>query len=203
MSVSLDQAYETHLTLDVVRGDRLESARRWAIDRGLKWTEIELSRGDHPRQPMITFWGHGSLEAQHVAAQEMAKQLLALGIRIVRQKIETAAALAHVATDGQYFECHVKLHLHSSEETDALRRVAETNAAHVSRNARRVRRDGTHERFLTLRSYDGDGYQAHRKVQHLIAALNAHDLTILETETELVVFDSNRSLDAGWEDAHV
>lgn len=197
------QTYETHLTLASNRSDGIDSARTWATAAGLKWTEIELSRGDHQRQPMITYWGTDSLESQHATAKQIEEQLQPLGLQVVRLKTETAATEAQIAEPGQYFECHVKLHLTSPADWDTLQHVAQDKSAHVSRNARRVRDDGTHERFLTLRSYDGSGIEARHKVYDLIQELNSHGLNIMETEMEFVVFDSNLSLDAGWEVANV
>lgn len=197
------KTYETHLTLDSHRSGGIESARAWAIKSGLKWTEIELSHGEHQLQPMITFWSSDPLESQRKTAKQIEEQLQPLGLQVVRFKTETAASEAQVAESGQYFECHVKLHLKSSEDWDALLQVAHEKSAHVSRNARKVREDGTHERFLTLRSYECDGVEAQNKVKDLIAGLNAHGLNIMETESEFVVFDSNLSMDDGWEVANV
>lgn len=203
MSFAPSTTYETHLTLDSPPGNGIESARAWAIESGLKWTEIELSHGKHQLQPMITFFGSGSLEAQRETARQIEEQLQPLGLQVVRFKTETAASPTQIAATGQYFECHIKLHLRSPEDWDALLHVAQKNPAHVSRNARRVRDDGTHERFLTLRSYDCDGVEAQKEVQDLINALNEQGLKIIETESEFVLFDSNLDLDAGWEVANV
>ncbi|MBI1246741.1 hypothetical protein GC197_02710 [bacterium] len=203
MNVKTSRTFETHLTIDASRPECIEHARFWAIEAGLKWTEIELSRGNHQLQPMITYWGSDSLQSQRQAAKRIEEELSPLGVHIVRFKTETEASASLFARLGQYFECHIKLHLKSPEDLDALNVVANGNSSHLSRNARRVRDDGTQERFLTQRSYNCDGVQAKCKEQHLIDSLNKNGFDILETESEFVLFDSNLSLDAGWEDSNV
>ncbi|MEZ6070020.1 MAG: hypothetical protein R3C10_07010 [Pirellulales bacterium] len=191
--------FEIHLTLDASQADDIELARRWTAESGLKWTEIELSRGDHPQQPMITFWGQETLESQHDRAAEIQRGLASLGIRIVRVKIEVGSTEALSAAPGQYFETHVKLRLTSAENRRAVHRVAETESAHISRNARRVLDDGTEERFLTQRSYTCSGFEAAVKQQELLEAVSAAGLNVMEVESEFVIFDSNIGLDRGWE----
>ncbi|WDI44389.1 nucleotidyl transferase AbiEii/AbiGii toxin family protein [Bremerella sp. P1] len=88
MNFQPSQTYETHLTLASNRSDGIESARTWATAAGLKWTEIELSRGDHQRQPMITYWGTDSLESQHATAKQIEEQLQPLGLQVVRLKTD-------------------------------------------------------------------------------------------------------------------
>lgn len=200
MNVTETKQFETHLTLAASHSECIASARVWANESGLKWTEIELSQGNHPLQPMITFWGSESLKAQHAQANQIEQRLKSLGVRVVRVKTEIGVSSSLFAEPGQYFESHVKLHLESPRDWSALRHVTgSSNKAHISRNARRVRDDGSEERFLTLRSYDCDGTAAATNEHRLLDSVRENGLTVLEVESEFVLFDSNLSLDDGWE----
>lgn len=200
MDCSGRRQFETHLSIDASNRIAIDAAREWAHQSDLKWTEIELSRGVHRSQPMITFWGNGTLESQHDAASQIASSLVRLDVRVVRLKHEVDVSPSDMAGLGQYFECHVKLPLTTAADWQTLACAAETHHAHISRNARRVRDEGTEERFLTQRSYACHGREAQQRERALVDALISHGLKIIEVESEFVVFDSNISLDAGWEE---
>src|SRR5690606_19499979 len=198
--------FETHLTVSPVDGDREEDLGRWAAERGLKYTRILLERGRSADQPMLTFTASGSFAEQREAAARHAAELAELGWPVVRTKIEAAPwnpgvpqtdAEAVANRPDQYFEHHVKLLL----DDDALERVRETarrHDAHLSRNARRRRSDGRHERFVTQRGYRIGAERAHRRLDALLAALAELGVAVLEVEREFVVLDDRLSLDEGW-----
>ncbi|MET7421986.1 hypothetical protein [Dactylosporangium sp. NPDC005555] len=179
--------FETHLT--VVYDDRLAD---WAAGNGLKYTRIELDRGAAADQPMLTGRGRGDLTGQRAAAGALVDRLRADGFVVRRVKIE--AAPWHPPVAGGYFEHHVKLVL-TGAQVDAVRGTAQAHGAHLSRNARRVRDDGRHERFVTQRCYDVDRRQARERLDALLAGLA---LTPVEVEEEYVLVDDNPDLDAGW-----
>jgi hypothetical protein len=81
---------------------------------------------------------------------------------------------------------------------DLARAVAEAHGAHLSRNARRDRDDGRHERFVTQRCHDVGRLQARERLDAMITALTAEGLEIVEVEEEYVLVDDNPALDAGW-----
>jgi hypothetical protein len=189
--------FETHLT--VVYDERLPA---WAAREGLKYTRIRLDRGAVVDQPMLTSTGRGDLPALRAAAGELVARLVADGFAVRRVKIEAApwnscVPVAPGPTGACYFEHHVKLVL-SDEEITAARTVAEGHGAHVSRNARRVRGDGRHERFVTQRCRDVGRAQARERLDALLAALAAGGLVPVEVEEEYVVVDDNPGLDDGW-----
>ncbi|GAB3851629.1 hypothetical protein [Dactylosporangium cerinum] len=182
--------FETHFT--VAPDDRLAD---WAAAHGLKYTRIELDRGATADQPMLTSRGRGDLAGRRAAAATLVRQLRDDGFTVRRVKIE--AAPWHAAVPSGYFEHHVKLVL-AAADIDVARSVAVRHGAHLSRNARRARDDGRHERFVTQRCHDVGRPQAWGRLDALIAALTDTGLELVEVEEEYVLVDDNPELDAGW-----
>ncbi|MGI5347851.1 hypothetical protein ACQEU8_06600 [Streptomyces sp. CA-250714] len=226
--------FEIHLTVDgscpAVRSGALAAQ---AAEQGWKYAHIVLDRGRTPDQPMVTLAADGTLGTARSAAQEAAEELAAAGCPVVRVKVEAAPWACGVpATDGEgaalgpayYFEHHVKLLLPSGAETARLAELVVGHAAHLSRNARRVRADGQREQFVTQRCRRVGSATAGRRLDALLAALasfpdddsspddpspydpSPYDVSpydsspyeILSVEREFVVYDSAEVLDAGW-----
>ncbi len=180
--------------------------QEWAEGQGFKWTHILLENGRSPSQPMLTFWGAGSLDEQRLQAAQICRHLQTLGVEIVRVKTEADLENSEVpvrdedaaADQNLYFETHVKLRIASPTQLDALREFALTQGARLSRNARRTLDDGAHERFVTHRIHGVGRETAGRQAETLIKAITDAGYDIVEVEREYVVFDSNLTLDAGW-----
>lgn len=179
----------------------------YAGRHGLKYTRIVLDQGTSPDQPMLTGSGSGTLPEQLALSARRAGELRAAGFDLVRVKIEAApwnrdiprsAEEAAKLPDGCYFEHHVKLLLDGDAGVEAVRALGLRHAAHVSRNARRVRASGRHERFLTQRCRLTGHPEARRRLHALLADLEEAGHQVLETEEEFVVHDDNLSLDRGW-----
>lgn len=200
-----DGAYETHFSVQLA-DDGLARLGAWGAARGLKCTHIVLSRGRSPSQPMLTRTGRGSLSSALERASSLAVELDRDGFEVTRVKVEAATRNGEVprsdadarAQPSRYFEHHVKLLLGPEADTAAIVEVAERNAAHLSRNALRVRADGRHERFVTQRCYSVGRETALRRLDRLVTELRAVRLEIQEIEEEYVVYDTNLELDAGW-----
>ncbi|WP_338702784.1 hypothetical protein V2W30_35950 [Streptomyces sp. Q6] len=203
---------ETHLTVGAVRaaeGDAVERLASWAAARGLGFTHIVLGRGHHRSQPMVTLRGRG--RADEWLAGPVARTVADLArdrFPVLRSKTETAPWAAGVpVTDAEaarapahlHFEHHVKVLLDRECAPRALAARVEGHTAHVSWNARRVRDDGRHERFVTQRCHGVGRATAGRRLEALVAALTAAPgVRILETEREYVLHDTRLGLDAGW-----
>jgi hypothetical protein len=118
----------------------------------------------------------------------------------VRVKIECTPWAPEVPSepcpDGRYFEHHVKLLLEPDDDLSRLAELVEPHGAHLSWNARRVREEGRHERFVTQRCRGVDAKGAHAALQGLLASLTGRE--VLEVEEEFVLYDSNLALDEGW-----
>ncbi len=199
--------FETHLTVNASSAEQVRALSLWAADRGVKCIHILLDRGATPSQPMLTYRDRGTFDAQLGAAHALAKELADAGFVVARFKLEIDADHpgapqserdAQRLTASQYFEHHVKLLLHANSDGGQLRELAERHAAHLSRNAFRIRNDGCQERFVTQRCIAVGRGEAQRCLRALLSELRAHHYEILETEEEFTVFDSNENVDAGW-----
>ncbi|MEU3610418.1 hypothetical protein AB0E83_34030 [Streptomyces sp. NPDC035033] len=185
--------YETHVTVRCGTGEERDRLEAWAARRGLKLTTIVLARGRMPVQPMLTLpdrTGHPAL----VAA------LRADGFQPVRVKVETVPWSAEPAgPGGGYHEHHLKLALPAPYDRAALEALVVPHGAHVSWNARRALPGpgGRHERFVTQR-HPGPAPAALRACDDLLAALLAAGHEVVGEERELVLSDSDLSVDEGW-----
>lgn len=210
--------FETHLTLRAESGAEVVSAAAWAAGQGLKFTHIQLDRGDTPSQPMITYHGHGTLTGQRATADRWRARLTEAGFEVVREKHEVSPLNADVPNTreealalgpGRYFETHLKLLLPADADLDELSRLVGPHRARLSRNARRTREDGRQERFVTQRCSGVGRSLAYGMYSSLAEALREHGLGnsfgqeengVIDTEREFVVYDSALDLDAGWMD---
>ncbi len=212
--------FETHLTLDAPTPACVAEAARWAGEHGLKFTHIELDRGESPSQPMVTYHGKGTLIEQLAVSERWAARLSRAGFPVTRTKVEVSCDALGVPRSRQeadrlprwcYFETHVKLLLPPEADPSALSEVVEPHHARLSRNARRVRDDGFQERFVTQRC-SRVGLGESRELQEaLFRALRSAGVAsddekgrrsrVLSVESEFVVHDTALSVDAGWMDA--
>jgi hypothetical protein len=207
--VEFEGEFETHITVRAEGPSVVDALRAWADRHGLKFHHIVLDRGLTPSQPMVSRRGRGGLSGERAEAADLGRRLAADGFAISRVKIEAApgnrdtpASDAEAADhhSGRYFEHHVKLALDPDTDLTTLAALAQTHAAHLSRNARRVRADGRSERFVTQRCYAVGRPSAHRRLEALLAALEAGGYPVLSVEEEFVVHDSAPGVDAGWLD---
>lgn len=197
--------FDIHLTVRPGRaaGDRLAG---FAARYGLKFTDIRLARGAVSAQPMVTGTGSGTLADQHTRAAGWADALRGEGFEVVRTKIEAAPWNTGVPAGddearrdpaGRYFEHHLKLLLDAAE-LEGLATAVEPYGAHLSRNARRERPDGRHERFVTQRCHGVGQRTARHRLAALVEAVRARGHEIVSVEEEYVVVDDNAAIDAGW-----
>ncbi|MFD6950670.1 hypothetical protein A6A08_14160 [Nocardiopsis sp. TSRI0078] len=213
-------SFETHLTLDAPTPGRVAEAAEWARENGLKFTHIELDRGESPSQPMVTYHGRGTLEGELAVARRWAARLDEAGFAVTRTKIEVpreadgvpaSREAAERLPESCYFETHVKLLLPPGADLAALSAIVEPHRARLSRNARRAREDGFQERFVTQRCSRAGHREASRLERHLFRALETSGVRfehrhgpwsrVLSVEREFVVHDTALSVDAGWMDA--
>ncbi|MHA7962062.1 hypothetical protein ACX9I7_30430 [Streptomyces sp. L500] len=202
--------FEAHLTVRADDGAAtVDALERYAAGHGMKCAHIVLDRGRTPSQPMLTLRGSGPLPVVRAAVEDAARGVRGAGFAVVRTKIEaTPWAEGVPGTDAEaaalgaryYFEHHVKLLLTSGTDTSALTALAEAHAAHLSRNARRVRADGRAERFVTQRCRLVGRPTAERRLDALLAALRDAGYDTASSEREFVVHDSDETVDDGWID---
>ena len=198
--------FETHFTITLDESGNLAALSDWGQHHELKCLAIVLDRGTAPSQPMLTRHSRGTLTQEKANAAEISRQLTEAGFTVSRIKIEAAPtnadvprsdAEAGVQTD-RYFEHHLKILLESDTDLMPLKQIAEQHAAHLSRNALKFREDGKQERFVTQRCFSAGSVTAHQQFELLLHALTTASYTLLKTEAEFVVYDSNLALDDGW-----
>jgi hypothetical protein len=187
--------HETHVTVrcpDEAELSRLES---WAGARELKVTHIMLARGRTRSQPMLTL-------PDRTGHERLVPQLRAAGFDPVRVKIETVPwSTEPPGPGGGYFEHHLKLRLPAGYDHLLLEALVLPHGAHLSWNARRVLPgpDGYQERFVIQR-VRGTASRATAACDTLIAELVAAGYEIRSEERDLVLYDSDLSVDDGWID---
>jgi inosine/xanthosine triphosphate pyrophosphatase family protein len=197
-------AFEAHVTVRCAEGDAPRFAA--SCDRlGVKHIQIELATGEHATQPMTATVHRGELRDVQDEVHALARALVAAGFEVVRTKIEalprnrdlpeTDAAAA--ADPGRYFEYHLKIVV-APDDLELVRAAAAAHGARLSRNARRVRADGRHERYLTLRLPGLGRPSADARFAALEVAVEALPVTIGRRVREYTVYDSNLALDGGW-----
>ncbi|PWU46504.1 hypothetical protein DLE60_34565 [Micromonospora globispora] len=197
--------FEIHLTVAAADADRLAA---FAERHGVKVVHILLDRGRRPAQPMLSLRTSGSLDDAMEVARRWQGTLHDERLPVTRLKVEAAPGNTGVPDDDsrpvqpddRYFEHHVKLVLSDANEHRlvALTELAAPYNARLSRNARRERDDGRHERFITQRCHGVGRTSARRCLDALVADLRAGGHEIASVEAEYVVHDSCLSLDDGW-----
>lgn len=173
--------FEVHLTVSA----RLGLAEACAALL-LKPTDLELDHGAHPAQPMASFHVHASLDGAVARAAVVAADLAARGLNVVRTKIEAPLEPGHVALEGLYCEHHVRV-----VDGDAVAGVCAAHGAHLARVAR------GRERYATLRDTVPDTARA--RAAEFVGALKAAGVEVTRVVAEVVVVDTARALDHGWE----
>jgi hypothetical protein len=207
--VEFEGEFESHITVRAEGLSIVDALRDWATVMGLKFHHIVLDRGLTPSQPMVGRRGCGYLSGEMISAADLRRRLAAEGFTVSRIKIEAAPWNNDVPTSdeeavnlhpGRYFEHHVKLALNPEANIPALISLAQEHAAHLSRNALRVRADGQTERFVTQRCYGVGRSTARERLGVLLASLAEGGYKVLNVEEEFVVHDSDPSVDTGWLD---
>jgi hypothetical protein len=191
-------ALEVHLTLDVPR-DAEPGLVAWAKSRSLDVTCIQLSRGEHARQVMLSLHTSDPLQDTLAYARAIARAANdACHTRYVRTKVETLASDTSERGRGLYLEHHVRVRIERDELPRLQRLATELDDAHLSRNAFRAFEGTTQERFITQRFASGCGEQAQLAFDQTIATLARAEFVVTKVERERVLFDDCLALDAGW-----
>ncbi|MEU3641866.1 nucleotidyl transferase AbiEii/AbiGii toxin family protein [Lentzea sp. NPDC034063] len=189
--------FELHLTGSEWQVEELAA---FARTHQLKFSHIELHNGTVWSQPMLTIGAKGTIDEVRAVAEGWRARMLESELYVLRVKIEAAPWNEGVpqhddeADPALYFEHHVKLRL-AGVLWDVIEKV-EPHEAHLSRNARRTRDDGTEERFVTQRCFGVGRATAKRKLEALLNDLE--EFEVLEVEEEYVVADDALHIDNGW-----
>jgi hypothetical protein len=189
---------EFHLTTTPLTTNELTGFEALCQRVGGKALLIELARGQHAQQPMLSLVKTDvDPAAALVAAKQLAKQFEEGGYPVLRLKLEVPAwgaaraRLAQFPAVSTYYEWHGRV---AYEREKALRAWCEQHAVHLSANALRHRPD---VRFVTLREF-GQVTQFAARVAAVRAGLAANGWQVAKQQAEFCFFDSRVSLDAGW-----
>jgi hypothetical protein len=187
--------FEIHLT---ARPDA--DLARIAARHALKTTYIELDRGEHPRQPMLTYHASGPESEVVGEAHRVADRLAADGLPVVRIKVEAHAAnpgLPQTGHDdpGGYFEGHLRVVVGAGRLAE-LRELAVRHGAHLSQSPAKM--SGLERRFVTARAHSVGAPEARRRFDRVQDAIEAAGFSIDKIEHEYVLHDTHYDLDRGW-----
>jgi hypothetical protein len=189
--------FEIHLTIGTLLPTDLARYVAACEHLGAKPLVIELTRGTHPTQPMLSKVVQApDLTVALVLAAADTSYLQQQGWPVTRTKLETAAYYPHLAAPSRgqaftpYFEWHGKVHY---QQPETLRTLCEEHEAHLSVNALRGE---SATRFVTLREF-GSAAIFQARIAYLVAKLQTQ-WPLLKQESECCLYDSNQALDAGW-----
>ena len=147
------------------------------LDSDWKQLEIVLEKGETPHQPMYSkYFNREDLQA---LTTELSY------IKAERVKIERYDNLPQFIEWPEYYEYHIKVHDNNPDV-----RVDDIGGK-ISRNAQK---DG---KFITLRE-DFSKRAIDGKFMLLQMRLEEKGYTTSNIQKELVVYDSNKSMDNGW-----
>lgn len=189
--------FEIHLTTGDLPQDREQEFSAYCQSVGGKALLIELSRGLHTQQPMLsTIIYADSLEAVLSEANKLSSGLKQHNFKSKRLKIEIPAFHADRYADSpsafeRYFEWHGKI---SYTDVDLIERLCQKHKVHLSANALK---NAPGSRFITLREY-GSKARFEERIQRLLKDFEMEKLTINKQQAEYCIYDNNSRLDEGW-----
>ena len=192
--------FEIHISVDPVH---INSLRLFTMKHKMKPILAVAQHGENPNQLMISKWTTGSVSDAAARAKEIASQLSADGMRVVRIKVEAMASNKGVPQEpssdvepSHYFEFHIKIPVADELEWEGLERLAAAHGCGVSCNAFK----DTVAALFTMRVAASHGYRAAERMKNdlLVAIAAAGFATNGEVQREFSVLDTNPAYDAGW-----
>lgn len=189
--------FELHLTTGPLAATQLPGFEALCQRVGGKALVIELARGQHCQQPMLSLvTADADAPAALARGRALAAEFGAAGYPVRRTKLEVlawgAAQVRPAAPAGSaYYEWHGRVRC---EPLPELRAWCEQYGAHLSANALR-NRPGV--RFVTLREF-GPAARFAERVAALRAGLAAGGWAPAKQQAEFCFYDSQVALDAGW-----
>ena len=187
--------YELHLTTTPISHAEWPAFEHFAASAGAKAMVIELARGAHRLQPMLTLVHPGELDGAIRFAHALAQDAARSGYQVLRCKIEqdaAAGAFSEQAGDHHYFEWHGRVAIAEPMRAQ-LAALCQEYGGHLSNNAIR----GADTRYVTLRE-TSQLSNLRDRVTALSLAMRVQGWETSKQQWERVVYDSNITLDAGW-----
>lgn len=187
--------FELHITVSGIDAVHEQDFISQCAKQNGKALLIELARGEHMQQPMLSKVIYADGIDKAIADVGIEADILAAnGFHVERIKIEVPAMYANlfeaVYNKDMYYEWHCKVEY---SNVDSLLDLCNEHKVHLSRNALKNEAD---RRFITLREY-GSKEHFEERIAMLIDALN-NKCTVQKQHAEYCVYDSNTLLDNGW-----
>ncbi|MBD2576683.1 hypothetical protein [Oscillatoria sp. FACHB-1406] len=189
--------FEFHLTTIDLPLSRQTEFIHFCSANGAKALTIELARGEHLKQPMLTQEIIANdLNFVFFVATELSNLLTAQNFPIARLKIEIPSSHSElfqdsVSTFERYFEWHGKI---DYTQVEKLHFLCESHQVHLSRNSLAGE---PKTRFITLREF-GSKSQFENRIAALLGELQSGGWSLLKQISEYCVYDNNKFLDNGW-----
>lgn len=194
--------FEIHLTVDSLTKERLPSFEQFCQTLGGQAVLIQLPVGEHTQQPMFTMTEKGENLAEILAfIDDLKPRFVAENFSIIRTKLEIPAHQAneflsqYPDTNG-YFEWHGKVDFVGLKNLPTLQVLAKNHQVHLSQNSLK---NLPNQRFITLRYQLAQQEDFYQKIADITQTIQQYPhFSLLRSQAEYCVFDSNISLDTGW-----
>jgi hypothetical protein len=152
--------------------------------------------GDHPVQPMLTFWLNGSIDEVTKEVISIKSDMITSGIPIIRTKIEAMPSNEGVPNNCEgngYFEYHFKVHIDGTTDWNTIAKLIVPYGGHLFYNPY----NKTLTPIVTIRRYTSleDLDKVYVTVKKL---LENHGYELTAPEKEYSVWDSDVNLDKNW-----
>lgn len=196
-------AFETHVIVEPCDQGLLFAFVKELSYPGLiqaRATCAQTFYGQHPVQPMLTYWYVGLESDATLLAMSMSTNMTAFGMTVKRVKVEASLSGHQVpeeATGCHYFEFHFKVDTPDNNSWNRLANVCAKFAAHLFYNP--YSKTGTMMPVVTLRRYSTSKQAAVGELDELMKTIKSEGFQIVVgTEREYSVLDTNVHLDDGW-----
>ncbi len=202
--------FEIHVTIDHTGPTALHDFITFTLPRvDLKRTAAINPRGDWPTQYMITKWSNGTETEVIERALRLGDEARAHGLSVKRIKVESMANNDGVrevcaARPGTYFEFHAKMALqgrtYAHLASDVLHAARDLDPKRTAFGISFNLTGKTGAPIVDLQ-VDADAGRDHAVKQKdaLIDGLKLLGYDVIGTlQSEYVIMDNNKGLDAGW-----
>ena len=205
---SVESIYEIHMTVECDDSD-VElfcftcSAKSVFCGDLVKPLVVQLGVNSERKDVMTSSKLTATPDGLRKYCVDLVEYFETLGWNVLRIKIETTpwhelAPQEHIAfKDGQYFESHLPVSIHTDGDLEVLNDISHYLNLHVSANAFKVH-EGCRTVMTTFRStgYTAEGFQA--EVAAKCRVLRDYAFSVSEPIVEFAIYDSNRSHDDKW-----
>lgn len=206
---SIEGIFEVHITVMNESLEKQEYFKKLCSEHGCKALMIELPSGKYSTQLMTSSYHRGHLKDVQIQAYELSQVFLKAGFVISRTKIEALISNSGVPqtkeeastlSSENYFEFHIKIALPHHDNLMILNQICKATDAHLSKNSFKKIDEQASERFVTQRMYNIGKIEALERFNKCLEALKQSGYSILSTQREYAVYDSNIYIDKGWID---